>query len=115
MINSLQPNSPDPKRHVQVHALHLGDRINTASFDGDIVSAVPLAVRTGEAGTAVLFRYGVAVLIGLTSEEEAAFLLKIAPRIMGRLSLEEEEPEVRMTRSLRAARLRSATCPCRGC
>jgi uncharacterized Rmd1/YagE family protein len=91
MINSLQPNSPDPKRHVQVHALHLGDRINTASFDGDIVSAVPLAVRTGEAGTAVLFRYGVAVLIGLTSEEEAAFLLKIAPRIMGRLSLEEEE------------------------
>jgi uncharacterized Rmd1/YagE family protein len=91
MMNTLQPNSPDSKRHVQVHALHLGDRINTSAFDGDIVSAVPLAVRTGKTGTAVLFRYGVAVLIGLTPEEEAAFLLKIATRIIGRLGIAEEE------------------------
>jgi required for meiotic nuclear division protein 1 len=91
MTNSLQQHAAASKRRLQVHALHLGDRINTSNFEGDIVSAVPLAVRTGENGTAVLFRYGVAVLIGLTPEEEAAFLLKIASRIVGRLSLAEEE------------------------
>ncbi|MET0446726.1 MAG: RMD1 family protein [Pseudorhodoplanes sp.] len=91
MTTAMQPSQQDARRRVQVHAMHLGDRINTSSFEGDIVSAVPLAVRTGEAGTAVLFRYGVAVLIGLTPEEEAAFLLKIAPRIVGRLGLAEEE------------------------
>jgi uncharacterized Rmd1/YagE family protein len=91
MTDTLQPTPPEPKRRVPIHAVHLGDRINTAAFDGDIVSAVPLAVRTGEKGIAVVFRYGVAVFIGLTPEEEAAFLLKIAPRIVGRLSLAEEE------------------------
>ncbi|MDB5656092.1 MAG: hypothetical protein JWQ94_3705 [Tardiphaga sp.] len=87
----MQATSAEAKRRILVHALHLGDRINTSNFEGDIVSAVPLAVRTGESGTAVLFRYGVAVLIGLTAEEEAAFLLKIAPRIVGRLGVAEEE------------------------
>ena len=54
----------EPGRRVPVHALHLGDRINTSGYDGDIVSTVPLAVRNGDSGIAVLFRYGVAVLIG---------------------------------------------------
>jgi uncharacterized Rmd1/YagE family protein len=83
--------SPQPARRVPVHALHLGDRINTSSYDGDILSAVPLAVRSGANGVAVLFRYGVAVLIGFTPEEESAFLEKISTRIAGRLSVAEEE------------------------
>ena len=87
----MQREPSETQQRVHVHALHLGDRINTVGFEGDIVSAVPLAVRTGESGTAVLFRYGVAVLIGLTSEEEAAFLLKISSRIIGRLGVAEEE------------------------
>jgi uncharacterized Rmd1/YagE family protein len=90
-VNTVQTNASEARRRVQVHALHLGDRINTANFEGDIVSAVPLAVRTGESGVAVLFRYGVAVLIGLTPEEEAAFLLKISSRVVGRLGVAEEE------------------------
>jgi uncharacterized Rmd1/YagE family protein len=84
-------NSSEPKRRVPVHALHLGDRINTSSYDGDILSAVPLAIRTGENGVAVLFRYGVTVLIGLTPDEEAAFLETISPRVVGRLGIAEEE------------------------
>ena len=80
-----------PGRRVPVHALHLGDRINTVGYDGEILSAVPLAVRNGQNGVAVLFRYGVAVLIGFTAEEEAAFLQKIATRIVGRLGVAEEE------------------------
>jgi len=87
----VQREPSETQQRVHVHALHLGDRINTVGFEGDIVSAVPLAVRTGESGTAVLFRYGVAVLIGLTPEEEAAFLLKISSRIIGRLGVAEEE------------------------
>lgn len=73
------------------HALHVGDRINTANFDGDPLSAVPLAVRSGEAGIAVLFRYGVAVLIGLSTTEETAFLDRLSPRIEGRFARFEEE------------------------
>ena len=47
--------------------------------------------RHGQNGVAVLFRYGVAVLIGLSAEEEAAFLQKIAPRVVGKLGVAEEE------------------------
>lgn len=83
--------SPQPGRRLPVHALHLGDRINTVGYDGEILSAVPLAVRNGQSGVAVLFRYGVAVLIGFTPEEEAAFLQKISTRVVGRLGVAEEE------------------------
>jgi uncharacterized Rmd1/YagE family protein len=64
---------PDGRR-LTVHALHVGDRINTTNFEGETLSAVPLAVRIRENGIAVLFRYGVAVLIGLSSEDERGFL-----------------------------------------
>jgi uncharacterized Rmd1/YagE family protein len=76
------------------HALHVGDRINTMGFEGEALSAVPLAIRVGAAGIAVLFRYGVAVLIGLSSEDERVFLEKLAPRIGGQLARFEEETAV---------------------
>src|SRR6267154_2665433 len=57
---------------VAAHALHVGDRINTTGFEGEALSAVPLAIRIGKDGAAVLFRYGVVVLIGLSPEEETA-------------------------------------------
>jgi required for meiotic nuclear division protein 1 len=85
---------PQPARRVSVHALHLGDRINTTGYDGEILSAVPLAVRNGDNGVAVLFRYGVAVLIDFTPEEETAFLDKISTRVVGRVSVAEEERAV---------------------
>ncbi len=73
------------------HALHLGERINTANFEGDALSSVPLAVRSGAAGMAVMFRYGVAVLINLTAAEETALLDRLSPRIEGRFARFEEE------------------------
>jgi uncharacterized Rmd1/YagE family protein len=81
---------PDERR-LTAHALHVGDRINTTNFEGEALSAVPLAIRTGENGVAVLFRYGVAVLIGLSPEDERDFLDKLAPRIGGKLAPFEEE------------------------
>jgi required for meiotic nuclear division protein 1 len=79
---------------VTAHALHLGDRINTMGFEDEALSAVPLAVRVGKAGIAVLFRYGVAVLIGLSPEDEAGFLERLKPRVGGKLDRFEEETAV---------------------
>ena len=79
---------------VTAHALHLGDRINTMGFEDEALSAVPLAVRVGKAGIAVLFRYGVAVLIGLSPDDEAGFLERLKPRVGGKLERFEEETAV---------------------
>src|SRR5882757_3816978 len=76
--------SADPGTRVTAHALHIGDRINTMGFEGEALSAVPLAIRVGKTGIAVLFRYGVAVLMGLSSEDEAGFLERLTPRIGGK-------------------------------
>jgi uncharacterized Rmd1/YagE family protein len=76
---------------VTAHALYVGDRINTVGFEGEVLSTLPLAIRVGKAGVAVLFRYGVAVLIGLSPEDEADFLEALKPRIGGQLVRFEEE------------------------
>jgi uncharacterized Rmd1/YagE family protein len=89
---------PDGQR-LTAHALHLGDRINTTNFEGEALSAVPLAIRIRQNGIAVLFRYGVAVLIGLSGEDERGLLDKLASRIGGKLApFEEETATVELTR-----------------
>ena len=84
-------SSLEPKRRQSVRAIHLGDRINTSGYSGEILSAVPLAIRTGANGAAVVFRYGVVVLIGLTPDEESTFLEAISSRVLSRLGVAEEE------------------------
>ena len=79
---------------VTAHALHIGDRINTMGFEGEALSAVPLAIRVGKTGVAVLFRYGVAVLIGLSLQDESGFLGTLTPRIGGKLERFEEETAI---------------------
>ena len=76
---------------VTAHALHVGDRINTTGFEGEALSAVPLAIRIGKDGVAVLFRYGVAVLIGLSAEDEIGLLQRLSSRIGSKLARPEEE------------------------
>ena len=66
---------PEPGPHqIAAHALQIGDRINTAGFEGEVLSSTPLAVRVGDHGLAVVFRYGVVVFLGLSAEEEKDFL-----------------------------------------
>ena len=55
------------------------------------MSSAPLAVRVGSNGLAVLFRYGVAVFIGLSVTEEAEFLEKLSARCFGKITPPEEE------------------------
>jgi uncharacterized Rmd1/YagE family protein len=84
-------NSKPTAQQITAHALLIGDRINTAGFEGQILSSAPLAVQVGSSGLAVVFRYGVAVLIGLSAEEEADFLERLRVRAFGKISPPEEE------------------------
>jgi uncharacterized Rmd1/YagE family protein len=90
MTNSAFRSQP-PAARITAHALNVGERINTAGFEKEALSAVPLALRAGHDGIAVLFRYGAVVFLNMTMEEEAAFLDRLLPRIGGRLTPPEEE------------------------
>jgi required for meiotic nuclear division protein 1 len=76
---------------ITVHALQIGDRINTAGFEGEVLSGTPLAVRVSPAGLAVVFRYGAVVFLGLTADQEAEFLERLHARCAGKISPYEEE------------------------
>ena len=79
--------------------MQIGDRINTAGFEGLLLSAAPLAVRIGSNGLAVVFRYGVVVLIGLSADEEAEFLEGLQTRTFGKITpYEEEWAQIRVAR-----------------
>ena len=78
-------------QQITAHALQLGDRINTAGFEAEVLSSAPLAVRVGSNGLSVLFRYGVAVFIGLSAAEEAEFLERLSARTFGKITPPEEE------------------------
>jgi required for meiotic nuclear division protein 1 len=84
-------DSTPPARQLTAHALQIGDRINTAGFEGQVLSNTPLAMRVGGSGLAVVFRYGVAVFIGLSAEEEKDFLEKLQLRTFGKITPHEEE------------------------
>lgn len=61
-----------------MRALHVARRLDLKAFDkASVLGTTPLVVSAGAAGCAVLFRYGVVVLAGLTGAEEAMFLQSI--------------------------------------
>lgn len=77
-----------------VRAFHVGDRINTAGYDGEVLSPAPLTVRESPDGVVVLFRYGVVVTMGLSPSEDAALLERLTPRIIGKFTPHEDESAV---------------------
>src|SRR6202051_732663 len=86
----METSNPAPQQ-LTAHALLIGDRINTAGFEGQVLSSAPFAVRVGSSGVAVVFRYGVVVFIGLSTEEEADFLERLRVRSFGKITPPEEE------------------------
>jgi required for meiotic nuclear division protein 1 len=76
------------------HALNVGARINTIGFEGEALSTVPLAIRVGNTGVAVLFRYGIVVLIGVSPHDESCLLERLTPRIWGKIDPFEEETAI---------------------
>jgi len=77
---------------ITVRALLLGDRIETAGLErNDLLSRLPLAFRAGENGIVALFRYGVAVLLGMSPLEEEEVIRQLDGRIVGPIKSREEE------------------------
>src|SRR5215475_14511211 len=84
-------NEVQAVNQISAHALQVGDRINTAGFEGTVLSTTPLAVGVGANGLAVVFRYGVVVLLGLSADEETEFLERLHQRTFGKITPYEEE------------------------
>jgi uncharacterized Rmd1/YagE family protein len=79
------------RNRLTARALVLGERLDTLGLErSDVINTVPLAFRAGQ-GYAVLFRYGVAVLIGLSPVEEDETLRGLRPRIVAPLAKLEDE------------------------
>jgi uncharacterized Rmd1/YagE family protein len=70
----------------------LSDRIDTSNLEHDgVVTTAPLTYRFGKNGFVTLFRYGVAVLMGLTEQEEADVLRSLQPRLTRPVMPSDEE------------------------
>jgi len=88
-VSELQSES---SRQVTVKALLLGDRIDTAGLERrDVISTTPLAFRIEGGAFLVLFRYGVAVLLGMSPVQEDEIIRSLDGRIIGRFAQREEE------------------------
>ena len=74
----------------RARAVLLGDRLNIdrSKYTG-VVSTAPFCFRDGD-GYAVIFRYGVVVLVGLSPEQEDAVLANCASDVMHPMPVEEE-------------------------
>jgi uncharacterized Rmd1/YagE family protein len=80
------------KRTMRVHALLLGERLDTRALEWESALAeVPLTIRTGEQGYGVLFRYGAVVLFNLTPPAEAKFLATLTPLMVRPFATPETE------------------------
>src|SRR5271155_3428572 len=76
----------------RVRALLLSDRIDPSNLEHDgVVSTAPLTYKFGADGLVTLFRYGVAVVAGLTAQEEEQVLRGLRPRLIRPVSQREEE------------------------
>ena len=84
--------SPLGGTRTTARAFFVSDRLNTSGLErGDVLATTPLAFRVNENGVAVLFRYGVVVLIGLNALEEEEFLRGLDHRMTGKFARRDEE------------------------
>jgi uncharacterized Rmd1/YagE family protein len=88
----VMPDSRPAAPRKRVRALLLGDRIDTSNLEHDgVVSTAPLTFKFGHGGFVTLFRYGVAVFIGLSAGEEEDMLGRLRPRLIRPVKPFEEE------------------------
>jgi len=84
-------NQPQPSKRRRVRAFLLSDRIDTANLEHDgVVSTAPVTYKFGD-GFVTLFRYGVAVTLCLSPEEEQQVLRTLEPRLIRPIMPAEEE------------------------
>jgi uncharacterized Rmd1/YagE family protein len=84
-----------PATRITARALLLGERIDTAGLErSDVISTSPLAFRVGAGGFAVIFRYGVVVLLGLSPLEEDEVRRGLGLRVIAPFANVEDESSV---------------------
>ena len=94
MNDAVAPTSKPAVTRLTARALLLGDRIDASGLErDDMISATPLAFRTGN-GFVALYRFGVAVMVGLSPLEEDDVLRRIAVRIIGKHDVVDDETAV---------------------
>ena len=95
MTDVVQLVSASAPQRVTARALALGDRIDTGGLERtDTISVNPLAFAVGPSGFVVLYRFGVAVLVGLSPVEEDDLLRQIRPRVSGERDRIDDETVV---------------------
>ena len=79
----MENDNRDNNEQVNVRACLIGERINTKLLEKTPppVALVPLVIRAGSEGYAVLFRFGCVVMFNLDTKEEEAFLESLTPLI----------------------------------
>ncbi len=91
-MNQTRPQ-PDPMpRALSVRALQLGERIDLKGLEReDAFSSDPLAFRTANGGSVILFKSGAAVFVGMTPIEEDDLMRGLGERIIAPLDEREVE------------------------
>jgi len=85
-------SQPQASTRRRVRAFLLSDRIDTANLEHDgVVSTAPVTYKFGKDGFVTLFRYGVAVTMCLSPEEEQQVLRTLEPRLVRPIRPPEEE------------------------
>ena len=93
MTEAARP-SETPTR-LTARALIVGERIDTAGLERpDMISSLPLAFRVGPTGMVALFRFGAAVMVGLTPLEEEDTLARLKSRVIGARARGDDETAV---------------------
>jgi uncharacterized Rmd1/YagE family protein len=85
-MTEVQPalHTAQASHRITARALLLGDRIDTAGLErSDMISATPLAFHAGTNGFVALYRFGVAVMVGLSPLEEDDVLTRVKLRVSG--------------------------------
>jgi uncharacterized Rmd1/YagE family protein len=85
------------QRPLLARALLLGERIDTHRFDDqeEPLARLPLTIRVYEGGIAILFRYGVVVLLNVSPMGERALIERLSPFIVDPFEPRESD-EVRL-------------------
>jgi uncharacterized Rmd1/YagE family protein len=85
-----------PQRPVTVRALLLGERIDTHRFERqEPLARVPLTISVREGGVAVLFRYGVIILMNVSPDGEKALTDRLGGLVIDAFEPRESD-EVRI-------------------
>lgn len=99
-MSSVPQESPfkELDRPLTCRAVYLGQRIELRQFRyTQYLADSPLTINYGHDGVVVLFRYGVAVMYGLTALEENRLFDELAPYVRDPPSeIEEESLEIRL-------------------